>query len=309
VMSSAPASDAPKPASKLVSFFGDFNKKTSAFWDVDNYKLGHQYEINIAPTEKSNVRVKVKDDASLTTSVKTNFDTQWGKFELVEDSKKGLSVGLNVDHFCRQWNLKTTHSAQEVEATAECRPEGSFWATELTGKYKPDEEGDRVCNSIFSIAVHDSQYNLAVGGKLELEDRRQRGSSLQYANLLKTYAMGFLYSPTDSTQYSLIYKPDKESNGVNYDFSLFKKVSEQFSVAGRAEGKADLRIVSPPLLSLGAAWCNNGNLLRGFFNTRKEYGASYQVKMTPNVSVTLGLASFLSEDDLETTLGFKVSLS
>jgi len=303
------ATDAPKPAPKLVSFFGDFSKKTSAFWDEENYKLGHQYEINVSPTDKSNIKVKVKEASSLTTSVKTTFETQWGKFDMEENSKKGLSVGLNIPQFCRQWSLRTTHSAHEVEATAACRPEGSFWATEVTGKYKPDDEGDRVCNSIVSIAVHDSQYNLAVGGKLELEDRRERGRPLQYANLLKTYSMGFLYSPTDNTQYSLIYKPDKESNGVNYDFSLFKKVSEQFSVAGRAEGKADLRIVSPPILSLGAEWSNNGNQLRGFFNTRKEYGASYQVKVAQNVNVTLGLASFLSDDDLETSLGFKVCLS
>jgi len=111
-------------------------------------------------------------------------------------------------------------------------------------------------------------------------------------------------------QYSLIYSPDHDSNGMEYDFTLFKQATDNLQLAGRAEGKVDLRNTSLPTISLGASWFNNGNLLRGFVNSRKEYGASYQFKLAPQFRVTVGLGSFLKRngDDAHATVGLKLCL-
>jgi len=307
-MSSTTDSSAPpKPKPVYVPFFSDFDKKTNPFWKKNNYNLGRQFEISADTSEKSSVKVKVTDGSNVVTNITANFETKWGNVEVVENSKHGLSVEFDVHNIFRQWNLNSKHSADDVEVTADYRPEGSFWSTKLSGKYAPNHDGERLCSSTASAVVQDSQYNLAVGGEIELEDR---GTKPTHDKLLKSYSMGFLYSPTDKTQYSLIYSPDKESNGVDYDFSLFKQINENLSVAGRVEGKAEFHISSPPVMSLGASWSKSGNIIRGFLNTRKEYGASYQIKVTPQTCVTLGLGAFSPRDseDVETSVGFKLCL-
>jgi len=308
-MSSDPAdASLSKPEEKPATFYLDFDKKTSNFWDTGNYDLGRQLEFNASPTEKSSVKIKVKDASNPSPIVRGCLDTNWGSVEVEENVKKGISVGVNFEKAFREWNLKSRHATDEVQVTAECAKPDSRWATEVTGTYNPNIDDEHVLSSDFSFALRNSSNTLSVGARLETENRSEN-KSFQFEKLKKSYSFGFLFSPTAATQYSLIYKPDKKTNQLNYDFSLFKKVTDSISVAGRAEGKADLRMVSPPILHLGGSWSNNGTLVRGFLNSRKEYGASYQVKLNPNLTFTLGLATLLSDDALESNLGFKVCFS
>jgi len=310
-MSSNPAEtmDIPKPKSIPVPFFGDFDKKTGAFWKVNNYALGRQIDVCVSPTRDTYVKAKVTDGHTVSSEISAEFDTDWGCIEVIENARRGVSAKVHFHNIFREWNLATEHSESDLELTADYRPAGSFWCTKLIGLYRPDLDGARVCRSRASVVVQDSQYRLAVGGEIELEDRRNSDGTKHHDHRwLKGYSMGFLYSPTETSQYSITYSPNRESNGVNYDLSLFKKVSDSVTVAGRAEGKADFRNIPPPRISLGASWSNNDNLVRGFVNSNREYGLSYEVKLTAQTHITLGLSSFLARDsdETQTNVGFKL---
>ncbi|ETO02951.1 hypothetical protein RFI_34459, partial [Reticulomyxa filosa] len=146
-----------------------------------------------------NVKIKVKDGKNVTTTAKAEFETKWGSVEVEEHSKTGTTVRFHVDNFFRHWNLRSTE-----------RINHNFFKKEKKKKKNNNNKNkdialrNRVCTSECSISVQDNQYDLAVGGKLELEDNREDGTPLHYQNLLKSYSMGFLYTPTESTQYSLI---------------------------------------------------------------------------------------------------------
>jgi len=308
-MTSVPDVDVPiPPPLPRVPFFSDFDLKTYGFWRRSSYSLGRQFQIEADSRDNlRSVRVTVVDGSSVSSDISANFTTKWGGIEVTQGTHHGPSVEVRFNNVFRQWNLRSRHTANSTDVTTDYRPEGSFWCTRLDGHYMPDFDGERICSGKASIVVQDNQYNLAVGGEVELEDRRESTKN-SHNQWLKNYSMGFLYSPTDTTQYSLLYSPDKESNGVEYDLALFKRVNDNLSVAGRAQGKADLRNTSVPTMFLGASWFNNGNLMRGFVNSRKEYGASYEVGLTEHAHITLGLASFLSPDadNAQAEIGFKL---
>jgi len=309
-MSSDPAdaSLVPKPVSSSVPFFCDFNKKSECFWKKKNYALGRQFDFSFSPNQQCRLKANIKDGSHVVSEVSANFETKWGHLELVETTGKGVTAKVHVHNIFHQWNLTSEHTSKNVEVTADYRPEGSFWCSKLIGNYTPQKDGGHVCQGKGSLVVQDTQYRLAVGAEVELEHQRDGTKLVHYDKLLKNYSMGFLYSPTETTQCSVIYKPNKDGNGVDYDLSLFKQATDKVSVAARAEGKADLRNSPAPVLSLGSSWLNNGNLVRGFMNTNKEYGVSYQVKVNPQTEITLGLASFLSDDgeDPQASVGFKL---
>jgi len=90
-----------------------------------------------------------------------------------------------------------------------------------------------------SFAVGDDQLNLSVGGQMTVEDsaKNEKGAMRGADPFVKGYKLGFLYTPTKESLYSVIYTPDEDSNGMEYSFTAFRRMSEQCSLAVRAEGK------------------------------------------------------------------------
>ena len=94
---------------------------------------------------------------------------------------------------------------QTCTVTAKYKPKSTYYNTKLIGYFNPDSDGNRVCRTEAQFAVGDDQLNLCVGGKIVIEDKAKNNSELQSLSpAIKTYSLGFLYRPTDTSQYSVI---------------------------------------------------------------------------------------------------------
>lgn len=109
--------------------------------------------------------------------------------------------------------------------------------------------------------------------------------------------------------------PDKISNGLDFNFSCFKQVTENLSVVGKALGKVDLqRSGINPVLSVGSGYCfGNHNYWQAFVSSNKEYGIKYCTQLADNAQFSVGVANYLDDGNengnyrnLVSRFGYKV---
>jgi len=299
-----------------VPFFSDFTKRTKDYFKRDKYALGQVVEI----TNKCDKNIKLKTKISTGDSVKTKFTAtlkrdQGREIEVTEDLRKGLSVKIKIPKFYRNFDIESDHTNNDVEVTAKYKPSSdssnSFYNTKLTGYYNPDNNGNRICKTKAEFAVGDDQLNLSVGGDITIEDKSKNDGPFQGVDAkVKTYTLGFLYTPTNDTQYSVIYTPDNQSNGMEYSFTCFRKMSDKCSLAAKADGKVDTKLTGhPPVISIAGGWTVGANYLQGFVNSRKEWGLAYKVAVSNSATLNLGVASYLNDEQrLNTQFGYKLQV-
>lgn len=294
-----------------VPFFSDFTKATKDFYKSDKYDLGRVVELKGALSDDVKYTAKSNQQGDrFKNKVTLNLNRSFGSIEFVEDFNKGISIEVKVPKFYKQFDLKTKHQNRCVNAKIDYRPKGSYYNVRLDGHYDPDVEGNRLCTTTASVAVGDDSLNLNVGGEITIEDKQLASNSTNIKPQVTTYRLGFLYTPNPDSCYSVIYTPDKNSTGLNYEFSCLKRV-ENVTLSAKADGRVDTKLsASPPLISLAAGVKNNGNYVQAFFNSRREWGLQYKTSLTGTFGVTLGLSSFLDRAQrANTRLGYKVSLS
>jgi len=225
-----------------VPFFSDFTKKTKDFFKTDKYALGQVVEIS----QKCGSDIKLKAKISNAGAVKSKFTATLKRpnnrdIEITEDLKKGMTLKVKVPALYQSLDIESEHTNGDVEVTAKYRPNGAnaFWNAKASAYYNPSLKGSRVCRSTASFAVGDDQLNLSVGGQMTVEDsaKNEKGAMRGADPFVKGYKLGFLYTPTKESLYSVIYTPDEDSNGMEYSFTAFRRMSEQCSLAVRAEGK------------------------------------------------------------------------
>merc|ERR1712176_991034 len=160
------------------------------------------------------------------------------------------------------------------------------------------------------FAVGDDQLNLCVGGELTVEDRCKIDGANGMDPKSTDYALGFLYTPTPDSQYSVIYTPDNQSNGMEYSFTCFKKMSDRCSLAAKADGKVDTKLTGyPPVVSIAGGWALGANYFQGFMNSRKEWGMAYKVKVSDSATLNLGVSSYLNDEQrVDTRFGYKLQV-
>ena len=143
---------------------------------------------------------------------------------------------------------------------------------------------------------------------------------------------------------SLCSTPDNQSNGMEYSFTCFRKMSDRCSLAAKADGKVDTKLTAyPPVVTLGMdlygvsfanmrlclrvlvdwmSWCDvmwfgvvaggwmlGSNYLQAFVNSQKEWGMAYKVKVSDAASLNLGVSSFLNKDQrMATQFGYKLQV-
>jgi len=298
-----------------VPFFSDFTKKTKDFFKTDKYALGQVVEIS----QKCGSDIKLKAKISNAGAVKSKFTATLKRpnnreIEITEDLKKGMTLKVKVPALYKSLDIESEHTNGDVEVTAKYRPNGAnaFWNAKASAYYNPSLKGSRVCRSTASFAVGDDQLNLSVGGQMTVEDssKNEKGAMRGADPYVKGYKLGFLYTPTKESLYSVIYTPDEDSNGMEYSFTAFRRMSEQCSLAVRAEGKVDTKLTSfPPTVALSGGWTvGGGNYLQAFVNSRKEWGMAYKVKVSQGVNLNLGVAAFLNDGRMDTQFGYKLQV-
>eukprot|EP01083_Nonionella_stella_P028825 79433_1 len=300
-----------------VPFFSDFTKKTKDYFKRDKYALGQVCEIS----NKCGDNIKLKTKITSGDIVKTKFvatlkRNKGREIELCEDLRKGLSLKLKIPKIYGNIDIESEHSNSDVEVKLKYRPSSnngsnSFYNTKLTGYYNPDSNGNRICKTKAEFAVGDDQLNLSVGGDITIEDKSKNDAAFQGMDAkVKTYTLGFLYTPTKDTQYSVIYTPDNQSNGMEYSFTCYRKMSDKCSLAAKADGKVDTKLTGfPPVISIAGGWSMGANYLHGFVNSRKEWGLAYKVKVSDAATLNLGVASYLNDESrMNTEFGYKLQV-
>lgn len=300
-----------------IPFFDKFNEKTKDFYKADKYDLGQTVEILNTCCNDLKIKTKFSSVGSEETKSKFSFTLKrdFGSVEINEDLQKGLSVEVKLPNFYKSIDLVSKHSNKDVEVTAKYNPQNSYWNTKLVGYYNPkDKNNQRVCRGTASFAVGDDGLKLNVGGQLVIEDKSSIDKNANNANgpttKISTYSLGFLYNPTNDTSFSVIYSPDKQSNGLEYSFGCYKKMSAECTLSAKAEGKVDTKLTAyPPTIYFGGGWTVGSNFLQGFLNSRKEWGLAYKVKVNDAATVNLGVASFIGENGgVSTKFGYKLSV-
>ena len=172
--------------------------------------MGNVVEI----TAKCQDNIKLKSKVSTGDNVKTKFVATLKRennreIEITEDLRKGLSVKIKIPKIYGNIDIESEHSNSDVEVKAKYRPlsssNNSFYNTKVTGYYNPDSNGNRICKTKAEFAVGDDQLNLSVGGDITVEDKAKNDSAFQGMDpKVKTYTLGFLYTPTKQSQYSVI---------------------------------------------------------------------------------------------------------
>jgi len=296
-----------------VPFFSDFTKKTKDYFKRDKYALGQVVEFS----SKCGDDIKLKSKISTGDSVKTKFIATLKRpngreIELTEDLKKGLSLKLKMPALWRSFDVDSEHSARDVKVTAKYRPSSNaFYNAKAVGYYAPNHNGERVCRAKAEFAVGDDELNLCVGGELTVEDRQKMNGPSQGVDPKSwPYALGFLYTPTKDSRYSVIYTPDNQSNGMEYSFTAFRRMSKRCALAAKADGKVDTKLTAyPPVVTLAGGWAVGKNELQGFVNSQKEWGMAYKVKVSDAATVNLGVACYLnSEQRMATQFGYKLQV-
>jgi hypothetical protein len=295
-----------------VPFFSDFNKKSKDFFKRSEYDLGRQLNIRTSFDEHT-VTAKLNAGDVPTGKVTANAKVPFGSVEMTEDLRSGLSVEFKVPNMYKGIDFSSKHRASDVEATFKYRGANGYWNTKVEGKYVPSSNGQRICSTKASVAVGDDRL-VKVGGEIEFEDKGESGVFPTEPNVtLTNYQLGFLYEPASNAAISLIYSPDKNSNGLRYDFQLFKGCSDSCHLAARAKGAVDTKLTAdPPVLSIGGGWRVSGNYLQGYANSVKEFGVQYKTKVGSNVSATLGVGRWRDggehKPEFVTTFGYKFVL-
>jgi hypothetical protein len=301
-----------------VPFFSDFTKRTKDFFKRDKYDLGQVVEVSNKCCDDISVKTKISHADSVKTKFTATFKRPNGRsIEVTEDLRKGLTLKLKLPSFYRSIDIETEHTNADVEVTAKYKPskdaKNSFYSTKVTGYYNPNRNNSRVCKTKAEFAVGDDQLNLSVGGDITVEDSAKLNANHGQAVAdpkVKAYTLGFLYTPTADSQYSVIYTPDPQSNGMEYSFTAFRQMSEKCALAAKADGKVDTKLTGfPPVLSLAGGWTLGSNYLQAFVNSRKEYGLAYKVKVSDSAALNLGLSSYLNDEQrMETRFGYKLQV-
>jgi len=290
-----------------VPFFGDFNKKTKDYFDREQYDFGQQFHFKNS-TKDNQYKAKVTTGANVGAKLTVINTASWGTIEASEDIRKGLSLEIKCPNVYKSLSFSSKHSNADVEVTVDYRPSSSYWNSKVKAYYNPDRNNNRVCSTIGSIAVGDDSLHLNVGGEMEIKDEGPINSIDLNPNVVD-YSLGFLYEPNAQSSYSLIYKPDLHSNGLEYNFSLLRNF-ENYSLAANAKGKVDSKVTAtPPTISFAGGFNWGARYLQTFFNSNKEYGIQYKFKPSDFLTVQLGLATLLDTNQRRnTSFGFKVSV-
>eukprot|EP00484_Ammonia_sp_Unknown_P029158 CAMPEP_0197024560 /NCGR_PEP_ID=MMETSP1384-20130603/5075_1 /TAXON_ID=29189 /ORGANISM="Ammonia sp." /LENGTH=300 /DNA_ID=CAMNT_0042452961 /DNA_START=62 /DNA_END=964 /DNA_ORIENTATION=+ len=298
-----------------VPFFSDFTKRTKDFFKRDKYDLGQVVEVSTKCGDSISVKTKVSHADSVKTKFTATVKRPNGRqIEVTEDLRKGLSLKLKLPKFYRNIDIETEHTNADVELTAKYKPaadaKNAFYSTKVTGYYNPDRDGARVCKTKAEFAVGDDQLNLSVGGDITVVDKSKHDAHTGAEPKVTAYTLGFLYTPTKDSQYSIIYTPDPQSNGMEYSFTCFRKMSDKCQLAAKADGKVDTKLTGfPPVVTLAGGWTLGANYMQGFVNSRKEYGLAYKVKVSDSATLNLGLSSYLSDEQrMETRFGYKLQV-
>lgn len=298
-----------------VPFFSDFTKKTKDFFKRDKYALGQVVEISNQCGDAIKLKAKIANAGAVKSKFTATLKRPNGReLEITEDLKKGMTLKVKVPALYKSLDVESEHTNGDVEVTAKYRPSGSnaFWNGKASGYYNPSLKGSRVCRSTASFAVGDDQLNLSVGGQMTVEDKSKNDGAVRGAEpYVKGYKLGFLYTPTTDSQYSVIYTPDEESNGMEYSFTAFRRMSGKCALAVRAEGKVDTKLTSfPPTVALAGGWTvKDGNYLQVFVNSKKEWGMAYKVKVSQAATLNLGVAAYLNSDlRMDTQFGYKLQV-
>eukprot|EP00485_Elphidium_margaritaceum_P001846 CAMPEP_0202695374 /NCGR_PEP_ID=MMETSP1385-20130828/8976_1 /ASSEMBLY_ACC=CAM_ASM_000861 /TAXON_ID=933848 /ORGANISM="Elphidium margaritaceum" /LENGTH=303 /DNA_ID=CAMNT_0049351387 /DNA_START=45 /DNA_END=956 /DNA_ORIENTATION=- len=301
-----------------VPFFSDFTKRTKDYFKRDKYDLGQGIEI--AAKCGGDIGLKGKFSSVGGPQVRSKFVATMKRdngreIEVTEDLNKGLGLKVTLPKLYRNIDLQSEHSNADVEVTAKYQPsaeaKNSFYSAKVAGYFNPSKNGKRVCSTKAEFAVGDDQLNLSVGGDITIVDEAKNdGASQSPDPKIKSYTLGFLYTPSKSTQYSVIYTPDAQSNGMEYEFTCFRRMSEKCALSAKAFGKVDTKLTGyPPVISLAGGWTLGANYLQAFVNSRKEWGMAYKVRVSDTASLNLGVSSFLSADQRsDTKFGYKLSV-
>lgn len=296
-----------------VPFFSDFTKRTKDYFKRDKYALGQVVEISNQCGDNIKLKTKIATGDSVKTKFTATLKREKGReIELTEDLRKGLSVKLKMPKFYRNFDIETEYAGNNLEVTTKYKPSSNaFYNTKLTGCYNPDSNGNRIFKTKAAFAVGDDQLNLSVGGDITIEDRSKNDGPFQGVDAkVKTYTLGFLYTPSNDSQYSVIYTPDNQSNGMEYSFTCFKKMSDRCSLAAKADGKVDTKLTGyPPVVSIAGGWALGANYFQGFMNSRKEWGLAYKVKVSDSATLNLGVSSYLNDEQrVDTRFGYKLQV-
>jgi hypothetical protein len=298
-----------------VPFFSDFTKKTKDYFKRDKYVLGQVVEITNKCCDDIKLKTKITnaDGGRVKTKFVATLKNDGREIEVSEDLRKGLNMKIKMPKIYGNISVESEHSNNDVEVKAKYRPSSSnsFYNTKVSGYYAPDANGSRVCVTKGAFAVGDDQLNLCVGGDITIEDRAKNDSPYQGINArVKSYTLGFLYTPSKEAQYSVMYTPDNESNGMEYSFTCYRKMSEKCSLAAKADGKVDTKLTGfPPVISIAGGWTLGANYFQGFANSRKEWGLAYKVKVSDSATLNLGVASYLNDEQrINTQFGYKLQI-
>jgi len=289
-----------------VPLFGDFQKRTKDFYDSKKYNFGKTLEIK-GKIEDADLTLTLTDeDKPVGHSVKALIKRSWGSVEVVEHHKEKISAEFKLPKFYGDYNFKTKLSTDNIDATLDYQPEKRFYNMKLNGTTE---------NIKASFAVGDDSLNLNVGGEVifKLEEQKTADTQSSFMNLMtifQEYQLGYLYTPTPDSSYSLIFKSKKKSNMLDYDLTLFRKLSDVLSISAKATGQVNTKLLNPPIFSLAGGYKNGPHYLQSFMNTNKEYGASYNIFINNGLYVNFGLSSLLDKTkQLNTRIGCKITIS
>ena len=156
--------------------------------------------------------IKLKAKISNGASVKSKFTATLKRpngreIEVTEDLRKGLTLKVKLPKIYGALDVESEHTNGDVEVTGKYRPSGSgaFWNAKAKGYYNPALKGERVCRTTASFAVGDDQLNLSVGGEMTVADKCKNDGAAQGPDpSVEAYKLGFLYTPTHESQYSVI---------------------------------------------------------------------------------------------------------
>jgi hypothetical protein len=294
-----------------IPFFNDFNKKTKDFYDKEQYDFGQQFHFKNA-TKDAQFKAKVTTGAKVGAKLTITTTPSWGSIELNEDIHKGLSLEVKVPNIYRGISLIGKYGNNELEITKEWRP-NSFLAFKLKGLHNPDRNGQRICDTTISGTCGDDSMHLNVGGEIIFRDEGAAGLSQYNIPKLLNYSTGFLYEPTKDSSYSLIFKPDAQSIGMDYNLStLYNINSINATISSNIMGKVDTKITStPPIISFAGGFNWGLRYLQLMFNSNKEYGIQYKFNVNDFIMVQFGLACLLDSNQQRRnhTFGYKISIS
>lgn len=296
-----------------VPFFSDFQRQTKDFWKPDKYSFGRQ--VHLTTTEgdtKLTAKVDHGDD-NVSTKLIAKVTPDWGTLEVTQASRKGIQIEAKVPKIWKDLDL--THKINynySMESNFKYRKQDNWWNIHVKNVYHPskrveinnEDRDQRVCETTIGVAVGDEDLNLSVGGEVVLQDHGDPGRFSSPNTSLTSYKLGFLYTPTKTSGYSLIYKPEVKAyiSSLLYDFSLWRQCSERCTISARAQGKVSTTKGTNnqvPIISVGGCCkLNAGGNIKGYINSRRDWGAVYTTSITNSLTASFGISNL---NDIQTT--------